>query len=139
MSDGFVPVPPKPTPEMLDAILPTVRALVNCDTARANEVVQAVYALAVETAPSPPGERLTDDQHAVLVAIDKFKKADGRVPSHRMIADEVGFSRPKVSYVISRLAAMKYIKPARRRKRADGQNYTKKFAYTLAIRPDPYR
>lgn len=134
-----MPIPPEPTPEMMAAALPTVRALMDCDTGRANSVIKAIYDLIIEVAPPLPCQALTDDQSAVLVIIDRVKTKTGKVPSHREISEEVDFSRPKVSYIVKQLAKLGYLRPARRYRRTDGQMYSKKFAYTIVIRPDPHR
>jgi hypothetical protein len=77
----FVPVPQKPTHDMMQATLPTVRSIGNLDQATAGRIIHAVYDLMIETAPPPPGVRLSDKQHRVLTAICQMydKRRQGAV------------------------------------------------------------
>jgi alkylated DNA nucleotide flippase Atl1 len=135
----FVPVPQKPTHDMVQATLPTVRSIGNLDQATAGRIIHAVYDLMIETAPPPPGVRLSDKQHKVLTAICQMYDKDGKVPSHRQVAEAIGLPRSTTSTTIRQLTKLRYIKPAPLTRRVDGQGYAQKQGYAIAIRPDPYR
>lgn len=135
----FVPVPQEPTQAMMQATLPTVRSIANLDQETAGRVVRAVYDLMLETAPPPPGDRLTDNQHKVLAAVCELFDKTRKIPAHKAVAERTGFSRSYVSTVINALVRRGYLRPAPRGKRKDGQGYSKKRGYSIAIRAELYR